>query len=410
MGKEFLSLMEPSEVKKILDSLKLASNVEYINLRECWGRVLAEDICSAMDLPPFDRISMDGYALQAQDTFGASEDEPKVLKLVGVVRAGDVPSKDVLRGCCVEVGTGAPLPPQADAVVMLEYTEISDDEVYVYQGVAPGENIAKQGSDIEKDHRLLKENTFLTPDKIGVLSAMGLEEVPVYSQIKVGIISTGNEIVPCGAQLPYGKIYDVNSQTVASAVLSCGCLPIDIQIVRDDFESLKNAIKGLVDADVIITSGGTSAGAGDVLRAVVDELGQVLVHGIALKPGKPTLIGIMGENDQVLIGLPGYPVAALVVFESLIAPFLREKSHLPSEDASVVKLKLSRRFHTSRGRTHQLLVKVQEGLAIPILKDSGAVTALAEADGYIEIPKNTEILEKGTVMDIKLFNRKFNLF
>lgn len=410
MGKEFLNLMEPEEVKKILASLKLARNVEYIGLTECWSRVLAEDIYSFMDLPPFNRVSMDGYALRAEDTFGASEDEPKVLKQVGVVRAGDVPHRDVLRGCCVEVGTGAPLPPQADAVVMLEYTEISDDEVYIYQGAAPGENIAKQGSDIQKDHLLLKKNTMLTPDKIGVLSAMGLEKVPVYSQIKVGIISTGNEIVPGDAQLPYGKIYDVNSQSVASAVLSCGCLPMDLQIVRDDFESLRNAINGLRDADVIITSGGTSAGAGDVLRAVVEDMGQVLVHGIALKPGKPTLIGLIGPDEQVLVGLPGYPVAALVVFESLVAPFLRANSFLPIEDAPVIKLRLSRRFHTSRGRTHQLLVKIQEDGAIPILKDSGAITALAEADGYIEIPKNIEILEEGTVVDVKLFNRKFSLF
>jgi molybdopterin molybdotransferase len=183
-----------------------------------------------------------------------------------------------------------------------------------------------------------------------------------------------------------------------------------LQIVRDDFESLKNAINGLADADVIITSGGTSAGAGDVLRAVVEDLGQVLVHGIALKPGKPTLIGLIGPDEQVLVGLPGYPVAALVVFESLVAPFLRSNSFLPIEDAPVVKLRLSRRFHTSRGRTHQLLVRVQEGGAIPILKDSGAITALAEADGYIEIPKNTEILEEGTLVDVKLFNRKFNFF
>jgi molybdopterin molybdotransferase len=410
MGKEFLNLMEPEEVKRILDSLKVSKKIEYIKLCECGGRVLAEDIYSSMDLPPFDRVSMDGYALRAQDTFGASEDEPLVLKLVGVVRAGDVPQNDVLEGCCVEVGTGAPLPPQADAVVMLEYTEISGDEVYVYQGAAPGENISRQGSDIEKDHLLLKKDIILTPDKIGVLSAMGLEEVPVSSQIKVGIISTGNEIMPGGSELSYGKIYDVNSQAVAAAVLSCGCIPFDLQIVRDDFESLKNAITGLDSADVIITSGGTSAGAGDVLRAVMDELGQVLVHGIALKPGKPTLIGLLEKNDQVLIGLPGYPVAALLVFESLIAPFLRKNSFLPLEDSPVVKRILSRRFHTSRGRTHQLLVKVEESKAIPILKDSGAITALAEADGFIEIPKNTEILEEGTLVDVKLFNRKFNLF
>jgi molybdopterin molybdotransferase len=414
MGNEFLNVMEPYEAENILNSLQLKKTVEKVDIEKCLGRVLADDIYSPIDLPPFDRVAMDGYAVRAENTFGASEDDPEVLKLIDVVGAGDEPDKNVLEGTCVEVGTGAPVPQEADAVVMVEYTEKSGDQILFYQGVAPGENITKKGSDIEKDHLLLKRNTVLTPDKIGVLSAIGMKSIPVYSQTKVGIISTGNEIIPVGEDLPYAKVYDVNSQTITSAVLSCGCIPMDIQIVPDDFEALKNAINNLMDhVDIIITSGGTSAGAGDVLRAVIEDMGEVLVHGIAFKPGKPTLIGLIkGEHNKILVGLPGYPVAALVVFESLIAPFLRRRSGFKVVDdgSNSIQLKISRRFHPSRGRTHHLLVKVDDGLAVPIQKDSGAITALADADGYVEIPKSTEILEEGTLIQVKLFRRLMGLF
>ncbi|MDP3066203.1 MAG: molybdopterin-binding protein [Methanobacteriaceae archaeon] len=410
MGKEFLNLMEPEEVKNILNSLVGDKTVEKVGLKKSLGRVLAENIYSSMDLPPFDRAAMDGYAVIAQNTFGASEDEKKVLKIIDVVRAGDYPRKNVENGACIEVGTGAPAPPQADAVVMVEYTEKSGDKILIYQGVAPGENIAKMGSDIKKDHLLLRKATVLTPDKIGVLSAMGMNEVPVYSKPEVGIISTGNEIVTPGEVLPRGKIYDVNSQTVASAVLACGCTPANVQIVKDDYQSLKKSIDSLIDSDIIITSGGTSAGAGDVLRDVVEDMGEVLVHGIAMKPGKPTLIGLI--KGKILIGLPGYPVAALLVLEALVVPFLRQNLGLAFEEENhdTKKLKISRRFHTSRGRTQHLLVRIENGSAIPILKDSGAITALAEADGYIEIPKNIEIIEKHALVDVKLFRQGFTLF
>jgi molybdopterin molybdotransferase len=387
--------------------------VEKVGIGECSGRVLAEDIYSTIALPPFNRVAMDGYAVQAENTFGASEDNPKVLKLIEVVGAGDQPKKKIMEGTCAEVGTGAPAPPQSDAVIMVEYTEKSDNQVMVFQGVAPGENITKKGSDIEKNHLLLKKDTVLTPDKIGVLSAIGMAYIPVYTQIKVGIISTGNEIIPVGEDLDYGKVYDVNSQTISSAVHSCGCIPVGIKIIADDFKVLKNAISRLMnEVDIIITSGGTSAGAGDVLRSVIEDMGEVLVHGISFKPGKPTLIGTLkGKEDKILIGLPGYPVAALVVFESLVAPFLRRNSGVSvSDESNTIQLKISRRFHPSRGRTHHLLVKVRDDIAIPIQKDSGAITALADADGYVEIPKSTEILETGTLVHVKLFRRTTGLF
>lgn len=409
MGDEFLNLMEPYEAKNILNSLKLKKTVEMVDIRNCLGRVLADDIYSSIALPPFDRVAMDGYAVLAKDTFGASEDNPKALKLIEVIGAGDKPQKNIVDGTCTEVGTGAPAPQKADAVVMVEYTEKSGNEILIYRGVAPGENITKKGSDIEENNLLLKKDTVLTPDKIGVLSAIGMAKIPVYVQTKVGIISTGNELVKAGEDIDYGKVYDVNSQSITSAVLSCGCIPISIQIVSDNFEALKNAINSLIDdADIIITSGGTSAGAGDILRPVIEDMGEVLVHGISFKPGKPTLIGIIeGHENKILIGLPGYPVSALMVFESLIAPFLRRTSGWEAVDSGPISvpLKISRRFHSSRGRTHQLLVKVQDGLAVPIQKDSGAIAALAHADGYLEIPKSTEIIEEGTIVEVKLFQR-----
>ncbi|HMK54824.1 MAG TPA: gephyrin-like molybdotransferase Glp [Methanobacteriaceae archaeon] len=410
MGTEFLNLKEPEEVKNILNSLVIDNAAEKVELTKSFGRILAENIYSTMDLPPFDRVAMDGYAVRAENIFGASEDEPKALEMIDVVRAGDNPLKSVENDTCIEVGTGAPAPPLADAVVMVEFTERSGNEILIYQGVAPGENIVKKGSDLKKDILILKKATILTPDKIGVLSAMGIKEVLVYFKPKVGIISTGNEIVAPGREINPGEIYDVNSQTVAATILACGCLPTGVLIVKDDFQSLKNAINSLMDSDIIITSGGTSAGAGDVLRAVVEDMGEILVHGIAIKPGKPTLIGRI--DNKTIIGLPGYPVAALLILETFVVPFLRRNLGLAFEEDGydTIQIEISRRFHTSRGRTHNLLVKVKNGFAIPILKDSGAITALAEADGYIEIPKNTEIIEKGTLVDVKLFRQRFTLF
>ncbi|CDG64442.1 MAG: molybdopterin molybdotransferase [Methanobacterium sp.] len=399
MGKEFLNLMDTDEVKKIIDSLDMERKIERINLEDAYQRVLAEDVHALIDLPPFNRASMDGYAVQAQDTFGASEDNPVYLDLIEKIRAGDSPSKEVQKGTCSEVGTGAPLPEGADAVVMVEVTDIQNDKVEIREPVAPGTNWALQGSDIKKGQLLMEKGTLLTAAKIGALSAVGLKEIPVFAQPVVAVISTGNELIKPEEELKYGKLYDINSESISNAVRSCGCKPLSSTIVKDDYNSIKNKIESYKDADVIITSGGTSAGAGDILRQVVEDMGEILVHGISVKPGKPTLIGTLPEDrgNIVLFGLPGYPVSALMIFHGFVAPFLRGLAGLNevTDKTEIRELKLSRRYHSARGRSHFVLVKIEDDLVHPILKDSGAITALAEADGYFEVPKNVEIIEEG---------------
>ncbi len=408
MGNTFLNLMDPDEVKEIIDSFKIHERVEKINLSGVYRRVLAEDIYASIDLPPFNRAAMDGYAVRAHDTFGASEDNPITLNLIEKIQAGDVPLKTVVKGTCSEVGTGAPMPEGSDAVIMVEFTDIIGEDIKVYQAVSPGTNIAAKGSDMENGKLLLKKGTVLTPDKIGVLSAIGMSRVPVFRQPTVAVISTGNELINPDQDLQYGQLYDINSQSILNSVKSCGCKPLASSIVKDDYNSIKDKINEMKHVDVIITSGGTSAGAGDVLRQVIDDLGDVLVHGISVKPGKPTLIGKLPQENVniILFGLPGYPVAALMVFQGFVAPFLKRISGIQEDEKKkeVFILKLSRRYHSARGRSHLVLVKIDGDIAHPILKDSGAITALAEADGYFEVPKNVEIIEKDEEIKVMLLS------
>jgi len=404
MGKEFLNLTDPDKVKDVIKNFAIIRKIEEINFAETYGRILAEDVHATIDLPPFNRASMDGYAVKAKDTFIATEDNPVLLNLSEVVKAGNIPKKRLMEGNCVEIGTGAPLPSGADAVVMVEFTETEEGNIKIYDAVAPGENIANRGSDIEKGNILLRSGTLITPDKIGVLSAIGMSLVTVFRKPRVAVISTGNELIKPNEDLKYGKAYDINSETIASAVKSCGCIPIHSGIAKDDYNDLKAKISQFSDADIIITSGGTSAGAGDVLNVVVEDIGEVLIHGISVKPGKPTLIGILtkGNIDKIIFGLPGNPVAALVVFQVFAAPFLRRMAGIRGykQRKESIKLRLSRRYHSSRGRSQYVLIKIREDQAYPILKDSGAITALAEADGYFEVPKNVEIIEKGDKIDV----------
>ena len=401
MGREFLNIMDPEDVKKIIKNIPINKRVENIYLEDSLTRILAEDVYATINLPPFRRAQMDGYAVIAEDTFSATEDNPVSLKLMEVVGAGDVPEKKLISGFCTEVSTGAPVPEDSNGVVMVEFTDKKMGKILIYESAAIGQNIAKEGSDIKIGKLLLPRDTRITPDKIGVLSAIGMEKVPVFQKPRVAIISTGNEIISHDEDLTYGKIYDINSMTISSAVKTCGCMTIHSEIVKDDYKSLKDKINEFKDADILLTSGGTSAGTGDVLREVLDDLGEVLVHGVAVKPGKPTIIGRLryGDEYKFLFGLPGNPAAALMVFHVFFAQFLRKMASINTSTSfpskNVMEIPLSRRFRPARGRTHYLLVKIKDGSAVPILKDSGAITALAEADGFIEIPKNVEILEKG---------------
>lgn len=409
MVNEFLKIMEVPQAEKILRSLfndiHSIQKVEYVDLENSHHRVLAEDIYSTLDLPPFDRASKDGYAVLAADTFGASEENPKVLNLLEVIEAGHKPQKKIKPGFCSIINTGAPVPEGASAVVMVEYTEIEGNKVYIHRPAPQDQFITKQGNDIKKGELLLSKGTFISSDKMGVLSAIGLDKIPVWEKIKVAIISTGKELVNSGENLEYGQIFDVNSYSLQSAVLSCGAQPRWLGVVPDNYEGLSGAIKkALEECNIVLTSGSTSAGTGDVLKQVIEDMGEVLVHGISVKPGKPTLIGKIGK--KIVVGLPGYPVAALMIFQIFLAPYIRQTGYMaPNIPVKTQKYTLEGRFYSSRGRLHYALVKIINGKAHPILKDSGAITALAEAHGYIKIPKNVEIISEGSEVEVTLFDR-----
>lgn len=400
MGTEFLKIMDSEDVRVIINELPIKRKTETVPLKEAYKRALAEDIHADIDLPPFNRASRDGYAVKSEDTFRASEDDPAVLKLIETVRAGDKPDKEIKKGTCIEVATGAPVPEGADGVVMVEFTENKGGDIHIYKSTAIGQYIAPQGSDVTKGDLILTAGTLLTHDKIGVLGAIGMGEVPVFKKPEVAVISTGNEIIEHDEKLEYGKIYDINSQTIANAVKSCGCTPVYSGVAKDNYDSIRASIEQHLDADVMITSGGTSAGAGDVLKVVLDDIGEVFVHGIAVKPGKPTMVGMIKEKP--IFGLPGYPAAALIVFHVFVAPFLRKMACMSRRKSDVLKLKISRRYHSSKGRHQYVLVKIENNMAHPILKDSGAITAIAEADGYFEIKKNVEIVPEGSEIEVVL--------
>jgi len=401
MGTEFLKITDSKDVQDLIKKIPFKRKIEKILLENAHRRVLAGNVYSAIDLPPFNRVSRDGYAVKSEDTFGACEDEPVVLKVVETVKAGEAAKGKVEKGTCIEVNTGAPMPEGADGVIMVEFTENKNGNVYIYRGVTIGQHVAPYGSDITRGNLLLKAGTLLTHDKIGVLAAVGIGKVEVFKKPAIAIISTGNEIIGYDKELEYGKIYDINSHTIVNAVRSCGCTPVYSGVARDDYEDLRNTIEKTTDADIIITSGGTSAGTGDVLKAVLDDIGEVFVHGIAVKPGKPTIVGMIG--DKPIFGLPGYPAAALIVFHVFVAPYLREiASRKISSKSDILKLKIGRRYHSSKGRHQYVLVKIEGESAHPILKDSGAITAIAEADGYFEIPKNVEMVVEGTEIEVVL--------
>ncbi|WP_457550591.1 molybdopterin biosynthesis protein [Archaeoglobus sp.] len=404
MRKVFRELKSLDEVRRILESLTIDLGVEEIDILEAYNRVLAEDVYAKCDVPPFDRATMDGFAVKAEDTFLAEEDKPIKLKIVGSVKAGVIPSVEVERGCAVEISTGAVMPKGANAVVMVEYTTSKDNYVYIYKPVAPMENVASAGSDAMAGELIVRKGKVLSAREIGLIASAGVDRVKVFRRPRVAIISTGDEIVEVGNPLDGGKIYDVNLYTITSKVRECGCLAFSMGVVGDDYHEIKRTVENALKmCDIVITSGSTSAGLGDVIYRVFEELGDVLVHGIAVKPGKPTVIA--KAKNKVLFGLPGYPVSALMIFEVIVAPFLRKLTGL-REKRNVVKAVLQVKTYSDVGRREfrpVAVVKTDRFVVYPFTSYSGSVSTLAKADGFIEISENVAFLEEGEEVDVILF-------
>ena len=321
MGTEFLKIKECDEAIDIIQKLcqeKLTQQSEEVLVGESYGRILFEDVYSRMDFPPFNKALKDGFAILAEDSFGASEENPKTLEVIDFLEAGATTDKKVEKGKCIEISTGAAMPEGSESVVMVEYAEKFDGEVNLLTSATPTQDVARKGSDIEEGKLILKKGDFLNPGKIGVLLSQGFETIEVYKKPTLGVISSGNEITLQGEELSYGKIYDVNGGMIKNAAISCGADAHFLGVMRDDYDEVKQKItQSLEDVDILICSGGTSAGLGDVLNSVLEELGEVHIHGISVQPGKPTIVGVI--NDKLVIGLPGNPVSALMIFNAFIA-------------------------------------------------------------------------------------------
>jgi molybdopterin molybdotransferase len=377
------------------------TRTDTVALDEAGGRVVAVELTAPADVPPFPRAAMDGYALIAEDTFGATRDDPRVLTCVDRVFTGQVPATPVTPGTCVEIATGAPMPPGADAVLQVEETERHGDQVHMLTPVYPKQNVGRQGADIAAGQVVLKPGDLLLPSRVGAAAALGLAEITVFARPTVAVLSTGNEVARPGAPLQPGQIYDINRYTLSTIVNAHGGVAVPYATAQDTLEDLERAVDACLANDVLVFSGGSSVGERDLILDVIASRGELLFHGIALKPGKPTVFGVIGGKP--VFGLPGYPSSCLSNAYLLLVPFVRALAHLPPYVPRTVSLPIGKRIVSTTGRHQFYTVRIQDGEAVPAFKASGDITSMSQADGYIEIPAQVDIVEKGETVEVKLF-------
>jgi putative molybdopterin biosynthesis protein len=414
----FRKLLTFDEAKKAIESQFKSKplGVEEISLLGSSNRVLAENMIADMDIPPFNRSTVDGYAVRAEDTFGAEENRPIVLHVSGTVNIGELPETTVRKGEAAEIVTGAPIPEGADAAVMMEYTSRKGDEVTVFSAAAKNENIMKAGSDIKKGETILRKGQLLGSREIGVLAALGKAKTRVYTLPRIAILSTGPEITEPGRKLPPGKIYDINAYTLCAAVLESGGNPVYLGVVPDRADELHEAlVRALACSDMVVTSGGVSVGPKDIMPQTVNALGKpgIIVGGIALKPGKPTTVASVAGKP--VFSLPGHPTSALLTFLLFARPLIQAMSGRKNEKPSEVKALASMRMFPAKGRRTFIMVtlkhKEPEGLiAEPVPTAlSGAITTLARADGFVEIAEDVQFIDADEPVTVKLFRNESNL-
>lgn len=407
----FRKLLTLEEAKDTINRLKLTTlDSEKTSLLNAHNRILAEDITSNFDIPPFDRSTVDGYAVKAADTFGADENEPKKLKDCGTVNIGELPKVSVSIGHAAGIVTGAPIPEGADAVVMVENTEKKNDVVQVLSSVTRSENVMKKGSDIKKGESVLRAGQVLRSREIGVLAAVGVDCVKVYLVPKVAVLSTGGEVMEPGKALLPGKIFDINAYSIYAAVLECGGTPVYLGVVSDDQVRLREALKKALErTDIVVTSGGVSVGPKDFMPMTVASLGEpgLLFSGVAVKPGKPTTLALAGRKP--IFALPGHPASALLMFQLLVRPVIWQLSGRMAMEREAVKALAGMRMFSAKGRRTFVMVKLRKTKSGRVVANpvetgaSGAITTLAKADGYVEIPDNQVFVDKEEEIEVELF-------
>ncbi len=390
-----------------------ANRNEESDLKYALRRVLAEDIVAMENIPGFNRSTVDGYALKASDTFGASGGLPAYLEVTGEIKMSEIPSLLIRSGRAVQISTGGMLPEGADAVVMLEYTEKIDKAmIEVNRPVAAWENVLKEDEDIKKDEIVFKKGHSLRPQDIGLLAALGWENIPVYKKIGIAIISTGDEIVPIYSLPKRGQVRDINSYALGAEVEETGCIPYYRGIIADNEIALEEELSQCLkqnEIDMILVSGGSSVGSRDYTLRVLSHLGPpgILVHGLALKPGKPTIISL--SQQKPIIGLPGHPASALLVFKNVVSKIIADlKGEIPRYGlVKTIEALLEKNIASEGGKEEfiRVLLKKKDNQlwAVPVLGKSGMISTLAKADGYIKVDLNQEGLYKGEKVTVNLF-------
>ena len=382
-----------------------------VPLAQALTRVLAHDVVAAVDAPPFDRSNVDGFAIRAADTVSVSESNPKLLALNGeVIACGHAPALEVKAGTATTIATGGVIPRGADAVVMLEQTELIEEgapAIELRRAVAPGQFIAYAGSDIARGETLLRRGTPIGSREIGMLAACGLAEVEVVRRPKVAVLSTGDELVQPGEPLKPGGVYDSNGAILAAAIGEAGGEAVQVGAFPDDEAALEKAVRAALSVcDMVVLSGGTSKGAGDLSHIILSRLGKpgILVHGVALKPGKPLCLAV--ADGKPIVVLPGFPTSAIFTFHAFVAPVIRARAGLPPEAARTVAAHVPVRVASEMGRKEFLLVSLVDSasgvLAFPTGKGSGSVTSFSQADGFIEIDQLAAALDAGSAAEVTL--------
>ncbi|MER2014040.1 MAG: gephyrin-like molybdotransferase Glp [Methanobrevibacter sp.] len=400
----FLSKLESltNALKLINDHQKLME-IEEIPIGETHKRVLAEDVMAYHDSPPFDKSAMDGFALKGENTFGASQSAPKEFKVIDAIGAGDFSSKTVGENEAIVIATGAPIPEGADAVIMKEYTTTDNDNLTIYSQVTPGENVSPKSEDIRKGEKILSKNTFIRYQEMGLIASAGYDTVKVFKKPKVLVIITGNELVePTKEEIDKAKIINSNQFTIKAMIEDSGAIA-EITHAGDTFDEVRSAVlDASEDYDVIMTTGGTAISKGDVVLDVVDDLGEILFHGVAIRPGKPAGAGIV--NGKMVFTLSGQPVAAMSQFDMFARKYLFELQGRPF-DFEIVKRVSQLKIPSQLGRTDFIRAVSDDEYARHVLnRGSGIIRSMVEANSYIIIDENDEGYQKDDLVNVVFFN------
>lgn len=401
-------------VKETFDIIREAfgdfhPGTETVGIEDALDRVLAEDLYAREDIPAFNRSSVDGYAVLAKDTFGASEAMPAQLLIAGEVRMGDKPDFEISQGQSAYIPTGGELPKGADSVVMVEYTEnFNDGDIFINKPAAPGNSVVYRGDDVREGAAVLLSGQRLRSQDIGMVAGLGYQQVSVYRKVRIGIISTGDEVVGIGENPVGAQVRDINSYAVYASAKKMGMEPVMFGIVKDSFEAIQDTVKRAMEAcDIVTISGGSSVGTKDVTVNVIESLGKpgVLVHGIAVKPGKPTILGKVGT--KAVVGLPGHPASAFVIFNIFVRKLLEAMEKKRDIAVPSVRAEMGINYPSNQGREEYLPVVLEEKggklYANPVFGKSGMISTLTKSDGYIHIRRGSEGVDKGQSVEVMIF-------